>query len=161
MAKEHLSLQLRSSEPLPPPCWLVDTTALLATVVDTLCGLPTQPPSIYVDLEGVNLSRHGSISILQLHVLPTRQTYLVDIYTLRREAFTTCGVWGGQTLAAVLESPDIPKIFFDVRNDSDALHAHFGIRLGGIQDLQLMELATRSFARRVVKSLASCIEQDA
>ncbi|KAJ4161695.1 uncharacterized protein LMH87_007718 [Akanthomyces muscarius] len=149
-----------SSELLLPPYCLVDTATVLAAVVDALSGLPTQPPSIYIDLEGVNLSRHGSISILQLHVLPTRHTYLIDIYTLRGEAFTTHGLSVGQTLGALLESPDIPKVFFDVRNDSDALHAHFGIRLGGIQDLQLMELATRKFARRTVKSLVRCIEQD-
>lgn len=48
-----------------------------------------------------------------------------------------------------------------MRNDSDALYSHFGIKLAGVQDLQLMELATRSFPRRRVNGLARCIENDA
>ena len=57
--------------------------------------------------------------------------------------------------------PSIPKVFFDVRSDSDALYSHFGIKLAGIQDLQLMELATRSFSKKLVHGLAKCIERDA
>ncbi|KAK6591850.1 3'-5' exonuclease [Botrytis cinerea] len=47
-------------------------------VVDTLLGLSTSPPSIYVDLEGVNLFRQGTISILQIYVAPLDHTYLID-----------------------------------------------------------------------------------
>ncbi|KAL2060851.1 hypothetical protein VTL71DRAFT_8903 [Oculimacula yallundae] len=43
------------------------------------------------------------------------------------------------TLKEILECPDITKIFFDVRNDADALFAHFGIHLRGTLDLQLLE----------------------
>lgn len=53
------------------------------------------------------------------------------------------------------------KVFFDVRNDSDALFAHYGVNLAGIQDLQLMELATRSHRKAFVTGLAKCIEKDA
>ncbi|KAJ6779705.1 hypothetical protein PWT90_07316 [Aphanocladium album] len=52
-------------------------------------------------------------------------------------------------------------VIFDVRNDSDALYKHFNIRLAGMQDLQLMEVATRSFGRKHVNGLAKCIERDA
>uniref|UniRef100_A0A8H7N072 3'-5' exonuclease domain-containing protein n=1 Tax=Bionectria ochroleuca TaxID=29856 RepID=A0A8H7N072_BIOOC len=138
---------------------LIDTTSALSNVLDALDGLPTQPPSLYIDLEGENLSREGTVSILQLYVLPTKRTYLIDIHTLRNESFTAYGS-SGRTLKEILESPDIPKVFFDVRNDSDALYSHFNIHLAGIQDLQLMELATRTFARRHVNGLAKCIERD-
>ncbi|KAJ4307242.1 hypothetical protein N0V88_000623 [Collariella sp. IMI 366227] len=92
-----------------------------------LTSLPTSPPSLYLDLEGVNLSRHGTISILQIY------------------------------------SDTVPKVFFDVRNDSDALFAHFGVRLSGVRDLQLMELAARSPGepRRLVSGLAKCIDRHA
>ncbi|KAK3068531.1 hypothetical protein LTR53_013824 [Teratosphaeriaceae sp. CCFEE 6253] len=53
----------------------------------------------------------------------------------------------------------VAKYFFDVRNDSDALFAHFGIRLAGVVDVQLLELACRTSARDKVKSLAHCIEE--
>ncbi|KAJ5547543.1 hypothetical protein N7513_001902 [Penicillium frequentans] len=139
----------------------VDTEAKIATLVGRLQNLPTEPPSLYIDVEGVNLSRHGSISILQIYVLPLEETYLVDIHSLQEKAFLQTASDNGQTLLGILESPNIPKVFFDVRNDSDALFHHFNVKLAGIIDLQLMELATRYFSRRYVNGLAKCIERDA
>ncbi|KAH8749593.1 ribonuclease H-like domain-containing protein, partial [Hyaloscypha finlandica] len=108
---------------------------------------------------GVNLSRHGSISILQVHFSPNNRTYLIDIHILGDAAFSTAGA-SGQTLKGILESDSIPKVFFDVRNDSDALFSHFGIKLASVHDIQLVELATRSFSRRCVNGLTKCIERD-
>lgn len=65
------------------------------------------------------------------------------------------------TLKFILESKSIAKVFFDVRNDSDALYAHFGIRLQGVWDLQLMESASRQFSKAKLVGLAHCIENDA
>ncbi|KAJ6190332.1 hypothetical protein N7519_000353 [Penicillium mononematosum] len=109
---------------------------------------------------GVYLSRHGTISILQIFVLPKRSTFLIDIYGLKDKAFSYPAP-SGTTLRAILESPSIPKVFFDVRNDSDALFSHYQIELSGVQDLQLMELATRRFSKRRVNGLGKCIENDA
>lgn len=139
---------------------IIDSPTTMASLLDTIADIPTSPPSLYLDLEGVNLSRHGSISIIELLVLPQNHAYLIDVHVLGEEAFSTKGSDGG-TLKAVLESPDIPKVFFDVRNDSDALHSHFGISLAGVQDIQLLENATHSFNRRNVNGLAKCIEKDA
>jgi exonuclease 3'-5' domain-containing protein 1 len=141
------------------PTGLIDTCTAVADLTDALANLPTSPPSLYLDLEGVFLSRHGSVSILQVHVSPNDRTYLIDIHTLGNKAFSTTGA-SGQTLKGILESDSIPKVFFDVRNDSDALFSHFGINLAGVQDIQLMELATRTFSRRCVNGLTKCIERD-
>ncbi|KAI9150362.1 Short-chain dehydrogenase/reductase SDR [Paramyrothecium foliicola] len=141
------------------PIW-VDTPAELSDAVDALDGHPAVPPPLFVDLEGVNLSRQGTISILQIYVLPIKTTYLIDIHILKDKAFATAGK-NGKTLKHILESATIPKVFFDVRNDSDALYSHYHISLAGIQDLQLMELATRRYPRRFVSGLAKCIEKDA
>lgn len=138
---------------------MVDPPAAIVSLVDSLSDLPNHPPSIYVDIEGVNLSRHGSISILQLHILPTDETHLIDVHTLGEEAFSTVAT-NGDTLKDILESESIIKVFFDIRNDSDALYSLFGIRVAGICDIQLMELATRSFSRRCINGLAKCIERD-
>lgn len=138
---------------------IVDTEAGVEGLIEKLRDLPTNPPSLYIDLEGVNLSRHGSISILQIFVLPLEKTYLIDIHTLKKKAFLHSGC-NGQTLLDILESSHIPKVFFDVRNDSDALFSHFGVKLAGVVDLQLMELATRDFSKKYVKGLAKCIEKD-
>ncbi|KAJ5752685.1 hypothetical protein N7520_009602 [Penicillium odoratum] len=141
--------------------YFVDTEAKVASLVGRLQNLPTSPPSLYIDLEGVDLSRYGSISILQIHILPLEETYLVDIHCLQEKAFSKMASDKGHNLLDILESPLIPKVFFDVRNDSDALFSHFNVKLAGVIDLQLMELATRSFSRRYVNGLAKCIERDA
>jgi 3'-5' exonuclease len=60
----------------------------------------------------------------------------------QRQAFETAGP-GGQTLRAILESSYYPKVFFDARNDSDALNSHFEIGLRGVVDLQLLEFTSR------------------
>jgi exonuclease 3'-5' domain-containing protein 1 len=138
---------------------IIDTVAALSDLLNAVEGLPTQPPSLYIDLEGEHLSRDGTISILQLYLLPTKRTYLIDIFTLGSKRFTTCGR-SSRTLQEILQDPETPKVFFDVRNDSDALYSHYNIRLAGIQDLQLMEVATRPFGRRCVNGLAKCIEKE-
>jgi exonuclease 3'-5' domain-containing protein 1 len=130
-----------------PESGLIDTTASLSILVDILYRQPTTPPSLFIDLEGVKLSRHGTISILQIFVRPTKRAYLVDVHTLQHLTFSTRAATG-HTLKEILESDTIPKVFFDVRNDSDALYSLFQISLAGIQDLQLMELATRRFGRK-------------
>jgi exonuclease 3'-5' domain-containing protein 1 len=57
----------------------------------------------------------------------------------------------------ILESDQYAKVFFDVRYDSDALHAHYQIKLCGVIDLQVMESATRNPRGKFLKGLAKCI----
>jgi exonuclease 3'-5' domain-containing protein 1 len=45
----------------------------------------------------------------------------------------------GQSLRNVLESKDHVKVWWDLRQDQDALPHHFGITLGNRVDVQLME----------------------
>lgn len=61
----------------------VDTEAKIASLVGRLQNLPISPPSLYIDLEGVDLSRNGSISILQIHILPLRKR-IWSIYIVSR-----------------------------------------------------------------------------
>src|ERR1700722_17756539 len=115
----------------------------LFLLLDTLFGLPVDPPSLYFDLEGIKLGRLGSLSLLLLYVAPQLMTYIVNIHILGAEAFTTINS-NGSSLKTVLESPKIPKVFFDIRNDSDALYNHYYICVNGIIDIQLLELASRN-----------------
>ncbi|KAF2869033.1 hypothetical protein BDV95DRAFT_499346 [Massariosphaeria phaeospora] len=127
-------------------------------MLSTLRTPSNSQPSLYIDLEGENLSRDGTISLLTLHVLPSQTTYLVDVHNLQNSAFTTAvSATDDQTLKKVLESAEIKKVFFDVRNDSDALFFHYGIALQGNQDLQLMELAARDYNRKFVSGLGKCL----
>ncbi|TKX18744.1 3'-5' exonuclease-like protein 3 [Elsinoe australis] len=90
---------------------------------------------------------------------PRKEVYLVDVTTLGPSAFVTSDK-NGRNLKAILESSEIIKVFFDIRNDSDALFSLYNISVAGIEDLQLMELASRAFNRRNVNGLARCIERD-
>ena len=131
------------------------------SLIDVIRDLPTNVASLYVDLEGIRLSRAGSISLLVIFVAPKNHVYFIDVHKLRDAAFTTTSA-DSTTLKTILESPNVPKVFFDVRNDSDALHHHFGIRLKGIEDVQLMENAARpAGGRRFVNGLERCIDRDA
>jgi exonuclease 3'-5' domain-containing protein 1 len=149
----------QSSLEATKPFHFIDSCSAIAELVDSLVDLHGNTPSLYIDLEGVHLSRQGTISILQLLNLPQKRTYLIDVHTLSSDAFSTAGT-NGQTLKMILESETIPKAFFDVRNDSDALYSHFGISLAGVHDIQVMEFATRRVKGRFVKGLSKCIEMD-
>lgn len=41
----------------------------------------------------------------------------------------------GTSLKSIIESPSIPKGFFNIRNDSDAVYSHDHIRVNSIIDL--------------------------
>lgn len=66
------------------------------------------------------------------------------------------------TLRNILESPKIPKVFFDVRNDSGALYTHYQIALQGIEDVKLMENASRRLgsSKQYINGLAKCVKRD-
>ena len=139
----------------------VASTSAVVSLVETIRDLPPSgQPALYIDLEGIRLSRNGSISIVTVYVLPRQHVYLVDVHALGTAAFDTAAA-DSTTFRTILESPRITKVFFDVRNDSDALHAHFGIKLQGIEDVQLMENASRPAGRRrFLNGLDRCIDRD-
>jgi exonuclease 3'-5' domain-containing protein 1 len=143
----------------PTPAVMVDTSATLKSLVDTLMSLERSSGSVYVDLEGVKLSRLGSISLIQILVPSSEQAFIVDVHTLGETAFDTLGS-EGKSLKNALESDNLKKYLFDVRNDSDALFALFGVRLAGAVDIQLLELASREGEKQVLCGLAKCIEQE-
>lgn len=138
---------------------LVNSEANLLLLLDSISNLPVEPPSLYIDLKGDNLGRLGSITVFSMHIAPSHTTYLLDIHSLGNAAFSTSNAHG-TSLKTVLESLTIPKVFFDIRNASDALFALFKISVNNVKDLQLMELACRKGSRKFVSSLAKCIENE-
>ena len=148
---------------------IINTTKEIGDLVDWLILRHAPPvpssPTMYIDLEGVNLCHEGSLSIVTLLIdtgIPTRRVCLIDVHVLGAQAFNTTGVAEKKTLKDVLQDENIPKVFFDVRNDSDALFAHFGVALQGVEDVQLMESAVRKTtqSRRYLSGLAKCIENN-
>ncbi|KAF2114629.1 ribonuclease H-like domain-containing protein [Lophiotrema nucula] len=145
---------------------IIDSTEKIEDLVDWLVFRHAPPdlysPTMYIDLEGVDLCREGSISILTLLIdtgIPTKRVCLIDVHTLGAKAFESAGA-KQKTLKDILQDAKIPKVFFDVRNDSDALFAHFGVALQGVEDVQLMESATRktTASRKLLSGLAKCVE---
>jgi hypothetical protein len=98
--------------------------------------------AIAVDLEGVDLGRHGEICIIQV-TTSRRGTpiFLFDVVALGKALFS-----GGDGLAGLLEDPSLKKLFWDVRSDASALFFQFGVQLRGAVDLQLHDVAQRKLA---------------
>lgn len=141
---------------------LVDTKAKLRLFLDLLSNAPLTTSHLYCDLEGIRLSRHGSISIVTIYFPPLDKVYLIDVHALREFAFST-PTKEGVSLKSIFESPKIVKVFFDVRNDSDALYSLYGVAMAGVKDIQLMELGSRYGGlenRKYVAGLAKCIARN-
>jgi exonuclease 3'-5' domain-containing protein 1 len=84
------------------------------------------------------------------------------VLTLGDDVFTTTSL-ADNSLKLLLESPAVPKILFDVGNASAALFNRYGIRLNGIKDLQIMQLAMQYPRAQEAQaaSLETCVEEDA
>eukprot|EP00033_Pygsuia_biforma_P000309 GCRY01000377.1.p1 GENE.GCRY01000377.1~~GCRY01000377.1.p1 ORF type:complete len:608 (+),score=133.82 GCRY01000377.1:385-2208(+) len=108
------------------PIYFIDNLNNCQIAVDFL----SQTSTLAVDLEGNNLSRHGSISLLQVD--DGRGTFLFDIKELGAEGFEEGG------LKELLESRRMDKLIFDSRNDSDALWHLYSIALQGVVDIQIL-----------------------
>ncbi|KAJ5471911.1 hypothetical protein N7539_008480 [Penicillium diatomitis] len=130
---------------------VVDSVALLRSVIGEVMTLRTDTPSLLIDLEGYQLGRHGSIFVMTIYAPPKEKVYLIDIHRLGADAFSTVNAD---------ESSVILKLFFDVRHDSDALFSHYSIAIDGARDVQLMELGTRTGPKEFLASLAACVEKD-
>jgi exonuclease 3'-5' domain-containing protein 1 len=140
---------------------IIYTPAALTSFLDSLPQDYTKP-NLFIDLEGNNLSRHGTLSLITILVEPRHTIHIIDVHVLGKEAFSTESTNGTTTLKKILQSVSIAKVFFDIRYDSDVLYSLYRISVGGIEDLQLMELATRTGDdKRSVRSLRQCIERDA
>ena len=64
---------------------LFSTTSPLTTF---LCSIP-DPSTLYIDLEGNNLCRHGTLCLITIPVHPQGLIRVVDVLTLGELAFST------------------------------------------------------------------------
>ena len=81
---------------------------------------------VALDAEGVDLSRHGEISIVQLAT--PQQCFLLDV--LGKTAADPLVVW----LGGLLGDPGVVKIIHDCRMDADALYHLLSIDLANVHD---------------------------
>ncbi|KAI1378093.1 hypothetical protein F4677DRAFT_414404 [Hypoxylon crocopeplum] len=140
-----------------PTTITVDSPAALVSMFESVHGLPTKPPSFFLDAQMYN----GKAIFLSLFIPLQENLYRIKIDGRRGIDLSTPGP-KGESLKTILESESIPKITFDVRPLSYALYRQHNISLDGIRDLQLMELASRDAkqSKKYVKGLVKCIEQD-
>jgi len=82
----------------------VTAETLIATEAELRAFLSSIPPSyaLYLDLEGNNLSRNRTISLITIHLHPQGLTRIVDILALGKLAFTTISE-AGRNLKSILE----------------------------------------------------------
>jgi exonuclease 3'-5' domain-containing protein 1 len=113
-----------------------------------------------LDLEGKNLCRHGTLTLMTVLVHPAGSTAVIDVQTLGGSAFTTRGGAEGRTLKDILQDPNVPKLLWDVRNDADALWSHHRVRLAGVLDVQVLENASRGGSRTYLRGLKACVQWD-
>jgi exonuclease 3'-5' domain-containing protein 1 len=75
--------------------------------------------------------------------------YIIDVHILGSDAFFTTNRTRN-SLKSILESPKFPKVFFDIRNDSDALYSQYHIYVNGFTDVQILELTARNDSKEFV-----------
>ena len=94
---------------------LVDTAASIdLCLADISPIVGPKPTKLAIDIEGVNLCRHGRISIIQIvaETSDTHTIWLLDVTTLGATAFDHENSHG-QSLRGVLQSPDTRKVTID------------------------------------------------
>lgn len=136
-------------------------------IVDTQDGVAEFCQSIIsIDDAVLYLHLQGPLLAVQLH--PSNRVHIIDLQVLGPIAFgvrqdfnpaqadaTTAEKtddisrdrgWSDigrlPSLKAILESPSIPKVLFDCRPTTSTLHRQYQIGLRGVEDVQLMELAS-------------------
>ena len=136
---------------------LIDSCGLL---IDLLLHIESLDDLVVaIDVEGVKLSRSGQLCLLQIacNDVPSR-VYVLDVIVLPEALYITTPA--GTSLKSILEDPRVLKLWFDPRNDVDALFHQFQILPQHIFDLQLAEVATRrsrGLQVKYVSSLQKCL----
>jgi hypothetical protein len=119
--------QLKLTQSLAAPLALIDKPQQIAAAVRDLAKRNVMS----VDCEGINMDRRGKLCLVS--IATSQKRYLFDIVTLGATVFD-------QGLRAILENPQIVKLFFDSRRDSDALFHQFQVRLQCVLDCQARPL---------------------
>lgn len=92
---------------------------------------------INIDFEGIDLCKTGKVCLAQVHASNSDTVFLVDFITMN--PFTAAN----GKFKHLMESEAICKVFFDPRNDIDAIANQFDINVKNVLCLQLAEVATR------------------
>lgn len=118
--------------------------------------------AVAVDFEGVKLCRNGQLCLVQLTCSNDPGfVFVLDVHMLGKRAFSMATP-NGTSMKGILEGEQIRKVWFDPRNDIDALYHQFGIVPKNFFDLQLAEVAhrrSRGLNVHYVQGLFKCLTQ--
>mmetsp|Transcript_51145 Transcript_51145/g.122490 ORF Transcript_51145/g.122490 Transcript_51145/m.122490 type:complete len:480 (-) Transcript_51145:2-1441(-) len=122
-----------------------------------------QSLTVAVDFEGVDLCRTGELCLVQMTCDddPTL-VYVLDVHVLGQKTFHLATPTGMSMKYLLEDHQNVTKLWFDPRNDVDALYHQFGITPRNVMDLQLAEVAIRRSQGHVVKfvtGLQRCLQQ--
>ncbi|KAK4636031.1 hypothetical protein CLAFUW4_01299 [Fulvia fulva] len=118
-------------------------------------------PILYLDCEGDNMGRRGTLDLVNIFVPRENVVFVINVATLKEQAFSATMDNEALNLKAVLEDESMSKAIFDCRTDSDALFSHFGIKLAGVVDIQLLDNVTQWKKKKVDKlqALSCCFHR--
>jgi exonuclease 3'-5' domain-containing protein 1 len=141
---------------------VIDTQLSLHSMLDRIAILPTNPPSLFCALEEeTNLGRDGSTFTVWIYAVPTNTAYLVDVQLLDVGDELAPRIDEPEvSLKALFKSSAVPKVFFDIRKCSRLFFDLYRINMGGVRDVQLMELGCRPGPlsdKRYLFTLADCV----
>ncbi|KAK4507444.1 hypothetical protein PRZ48_001179 [Zasmidium cellare] len=116
---------------------------MLERIIDTR-DLNSQTPRIFINCVGDNLGRDGKMTLLTVYLPEASTVFLVDVMTFGPAVFQIHDdLEPDFTLQSMLEDASLVKACWDCRSNSDALFAHFSIKLAGVVEVQLLDLATK------------------
>jgi len=125
-------------------------------------GVNGNEVSLAVDFEGVKLCRDGPLCLVQLTCSDDPSlVYVLDVHMLGKRSLTM-QTPNGVSIKTLFEDETVKKVWFDPRNDIDALWHQFGIMPRGVYDLQLAEVAdrrNRGLNVHFVQGLQKCLTQ--
>lgn len=121
----------------PPHVWVADDHGV-QILLETLVATPEDLRTLYMDFEGIDLSRFGKIFIGQLVIKSSKKVYLLDFIEFPDLLQSKhCGT----TLKEILEKDAWKKVFFDPRNDIDALYHLHNVLPQNVLCLQIADIA--------------------
>jgi ribonuclease D len=103
---------------------IIDTT----DKISVLSQIP-QFKLLYFDVEGVNLSKHGSIVFIQLCI--HNVVYIIDVQSIGLPP----------VLKKFFEDTHIVKLSYDIRNDVASLYYQYNIDMKNVRCLQITYMA--------------------
>jgi exonuclease 3'-5' domain-containing protein 1 len=149
-----------SEDDTKPRCYkLVDDEKSLLEFLGIIDSVENFKIDLFADAEGSSQhSRHHKLNAIPLKMVSENQRWLLDPVTLGDKVFHTRSPTGRKrTLKEIFEDESVLMVWFDVRSDADSTYGNYKVRLGGVIDLQIMEMATRSSRPFYRHGLDRCI----